>query len=87
MRVRLKTNPNITGYSDSWNTFGASEILVTYDEGDASSEYYTDYEVLIGESWFPMDYAFSNHMIISNNENDKFREPKDDKERARGYYY
>lgn len=36
-------------FSSEWNNYGMSEIIVYFDEGDASSEYAADWRSLNGE--------------------------------------
>jgi len=87
MRVRLKTNHDITGYAERFNTHGLGEIIVGYDEGDMSSEYITDYEVLLtGGIWVDMSEAFKEKHLIYDNYNTRFREPISDEEYQRGWF-
>jgi hypothetical protein len=87
MKIRLKSNPEITGFSNSFNTHGLSEIIVGFDEGDMTSDSVDKYEVLIGNNWKDMSAAFDNRDIIPDNYNQYFAIPKNEEERARGYYY
>lgn len=88
MRVRMKDKPEITGWSSSFNTHALSEIIVSYPEGDMSSEYIRDYEVFLGKTqeWKDMKEAFANKDLISDNYNTSFSEPATEEDRERGYY-
>ena len=85
MKVRLKNNPEITGFSNTFNPASVIEIIVMYDDGGGDSDFITNYEVLIDDKWIDMSDAFKNHDLITDNYNTEFFEPKDDEERKRGY--
>ena len=85
MKVRLKSDHEVTGFSNTFNPASGIEILVMYDDGGGDSDYIRYYEVLINDKWIDMNDAFKNHDLITDNYYTKFFEPKDDKERKRGY--
>jgi hypothetical protein len=86
MRVRRKSTGTM-GEATDFNTHGLSEIIVCFDEGDMSSEFVRDYEVLLSTGeWRDMNLAFAANALIPNDMNTSFRESRSDKERARGYY-
>lgn len=88
MKLRNKNRPEITGYSDGFNTHSLSEIIVYFEDGDASSEYISDYEVFLEKTneWKDMKMAFANRDIIPDNYNTTFSEPTTEEERERGWF-
>lgn len=88
MKLRKKDKPEITGYSDDFNEHSLNEIIVYFEDGDASSEYIRDYEVFLEKTseWKDMNTAFDNRDLIPNNYNTAFSEPKTEEDRERGYY-
>ncbi len=70
-----------------FNTHGLGEILVYFDDGSASSEMVSDYDVLLpnGE-WKTLGQALKDHDVISDNFNQYLAFPTNDLERERGWY-
>ena len=88
MKVRnIKTQA--LGYSSEFNIHSLDEIIVYFEDGDCSSEFISDYEAYLSltSGWVNMNEAFESQYIIINNENTNFREPYNDHERERGWYY
>lgn len=87
MRVRMIKKPEITGWSDRFNTHGLGEIIVGYDDGDMSSEYIKDYEVQLENGvWLELSRALRCHIVVTDNYMDHFREVKTEEEYEKGYY-
>lgn len=87
MRIRMIDKPEITGWSDSFNIHGLGEIIVTYDDGDMSSEYQKDYEVCRENgTWVPFNEALKSHEIVSDDRFHHFRFALSDEEKEKGYY-
>lgn len=88
MKVRKIDDHKVEGFSDSFNTHGLGEIIVGYPEGDMSSEYISEYEVQLSDgTWMPMREALKENKVISDNYDRHFREPINDVERERGFYF
>lgn len=86
MKVKNKTTSTI-GYSNKFNIHAISEIIVTFKEGDCSSEFISDYEVQLKTGEFKdMSTAFKDKDLISDNYNTEFREPINTEEFKRGWY-
>lgn len=87
MKVRNKANGS-EGYSNTFNVHALSEIIVCFLDSDCSSEFISDYEVYLEskQEYMDMLQAFKEKLIITDNYNTNFREPKDDQERERGWY-
>jgi hypothetical protein len=88
MKIRNKDTESL-GYSSEFNTNSISEIIVCYEGGDMSSEYISDYDVFVTSinTWMDMHQAFDEHLVIPNNENTRFGEPVNQKEKERGWSY
>lgn len=86
VKVRNKNN-GMVGSSDQFNTHGIGEIIIGFDDG-ADSQFVRDYDVQLklGE-WKDMNEAFRDRDIIEDNYATWFREPVNEEERVRGYYY
>ncbi len=86
MKVRHKEKGHI-GFSDRLNTHGLGEMIVNFEEGDASSEFCSDYEVWLEskKEWKDLNQAFEDHDVINDNFNTIFFEPKTEEDRLRGY--
>jgi hypothetical protein len=87
MIVRLKQNNNVKGTSNSFNTLTVGEVLVHFDDGSMTSMYISDLDVLITRElkWIPLSEAFKQKLVITDNYNTHFFEPKDKEEKIRGY--
>lgn len=92
MKVRLKDKPEVTGWSGQFNVHAVSpqEIIVGFDDGDMSSDYSRDYEVLLDEDkptvrWRSFRDAFAAHDLIIDNHNTVFFEPTNVEDRTRGF--
>lgn len=71
-RVRLKKDHTVLGTASRFNTLSVSEMIVTYNEGDASSEFVSDYDVqLQDDSWKDMREAFRDKDLVSD-EQDRY---------------
>lgn len=89
MKIRKKSNHLITGVATGFNVRGLGEIIISYDnEGGMDSDYICDYDVFLPSinGWKAMDEAFKDRDLIPDNYNTRFREPKNDEERQRGWY-
>jgi len=88
MKVKNKETGTL-GCSNEFNIHAISEIIVLSDEFDCSSEFIKDYEVFIESKteWIDMSEAFSRKLILTDNLNTEFREPANDEEKIRGWYY
>lgn len=85
MRVRNK-NSGTEASSGRLNTHGLGEMIVQFDEGDASSEYISDYEVQLPDgSWKDLPQAFRDHDVITDNYDTVFFFPRNDEDRRRGF--
>lgn len=87
MKVRNKKSGAL-GCSNKFNMHAMSEIIVYFDEGDCDSAFISKYDVFleVKKTWKPMDEAFRDKDIITDNYNSEFREPYNDAERERGWY-
>jgi hypothetical protein len=86
MRVRSKKTGSL-GEATDFNIHGLGEIVVYFDEGDCSSEFFREYEVqLTSGEWKDMRQAFVDHDLIPNDLNTSFRESRSDAECAQGWY-
>lgn len=88
MKIRNKKTLS-QGNSSRFNTHALSEIIVCSVDGDCFSEFISECEVFIPnmDSWVDMYKAFQDNLIIPDNHNTSFREPLNDEERKRGFYY
>ncbi|BBB91034.1 MAG TPA: hypothetical protein PKA28_10705 [Methylomusa anaerophila] len=88
MKVRSKKTGDL-GYSSKFNLHAMSEIIVYFEEGDCDSAYIDEYDVFLEstKTWKPLNEAFRDRDIITDNYNSEFREPRDAVERERGWYY
>jgi hypothetical protein len=75
---------NVVGESGSFNTSSLSEIIV-HDDNGSDSVYMRDYLVLIDETWMTFTEAFTKKLIITDNHNTCFFEPKNEEDKERGY--
>lgn len=84
MRIRYKNNHSTTGFANEFNTYGMGEVIVYFDEGDATSEYIRELEVEVNGEWIDMKQAFRDKILMSDNYDVRFGIPTD-KDRERGY--
>lgn len=85
MKVRNRRT-GVYGYSDHLNTASSSEIIVHFEDGDASSEYIVDYDVQLPDGrWTPLREAFAAHDVVPDNWNQGFASPRDTTARERGW--
>jgi hypothetical protein len=85
-KVRLKSNPALTGEVSEFNTHGLGEIVGGIGE-DYDSWYIRDLEVLINGEWKDMMQAFKDKDLIPNNFNTRFIEADNQVDKERGYYF
>lgn len=85
MKARLKDRPEITGYTDTFNTHALSEVVMYFDDGDADSVFMKDVQIQVGEEWKDLKQAFADKDIITDNLNTRFGPPRDDAARERGF--
>lgn len=88
MKVRLKTNHAVTGFSNRFNTHGLGEMIVGFDEDDMDSCSISEYQVFLvlsPKGWVDMDQAFQDKDLIPDNFNQHFGEPRTFEERERGW--
>jgi hypothetical protein len=86
MKVRHKIH-HTEAWSSRFNISSLNEIIVTFDDGEQSSEYMRDWEAWISthEKWMPIGEALKSHDIITDNDNTAFFEPRTQEDRERGY--
>lgn len=83
MTTRYKHNPEEVRYTNSLNIHGLSEVNM----GDDLA-FIKDLEVQLSSGeWKCMSQAFRDRDIITDNYNQWFREPKNQEEKERGFYY
>lgn len=90
MKIRKIDNHSITGNSSTFNTAGHDEVIVFYDDenGGCDSEYIREWEVYLSDGkWHNLSKAFSEKLVISDNYDQHFREPENDEEKERGWYW
>lgn len=74
------------GYSSTFVPNCVGEIVVAYPDGDQSAEYIKDFMVWVeDERWVGMPEAFKTHLLITDNHDTRFFEPKNAEDRERGY--
>ena len=85
MKLRHKETGSI-GHSNSFNVHSVGEIIVYFDEGDASSEYVGDYDVWLLRrcEWKDVRQAFKDHDVAIDDYDAKFYEPNCEEEKVRG---
>lgn len=95
MKFRYEAKPTITGVSSEFNVHSLSELILYFDEGDATSEDFELLEVLIENpviagvdsgTWMDFRQALQERFVIPDNYNRYFREPLTIRERDRGWY-
>jgi len=87
MKIRLVDQPNVTGHASEFNTSALNEVIVYYDDGSADSEYFHNLQVfLTNQTWIGLKEAFGLHLVIPDNYNRYFREPRSELERDRGWF-
>jgi hypothetical protein len=84
MRVRYKDKRHIEGQATSFNTHAAAEVLLQFDDGDGTSEFIRELDVLLPTGWKDMMQAFKDQDIVPDNYNAWFGIPNAE-EKARGY--
>lgn len=85
MKIRYKNQPDITGISSEFNTYGLGEVIVHFPDGSATSEEISELEVEIHDEWVDMRNAFRRRLLINDNYNIRFFEPQTADDRERGY--
>lgn len=88
MLVRNKATKT-EGQSSSFNNAAYAEIIVYFLDGDCSSEPVACYDVYLKSSgtWVDMADALAQNLIIPDQYDIQFREPADEQEKQRGWYY
>lgn len=88
MNVRYIDNKNIIGSSERFNQAGIGEVIVIFPDLDCTTELIKDLEVQLSDgSWHNMSEAlFKNHLLIKDNYNIYFSEPRNDLDKEKGYY-
>jgi len=88
MRARLIADrENTEGWSTEFNTHSLNEVIVYFDDGDADSMFFQDVEVLLSNQvWIGLKEALGLHLVIPDNYNRYFREPRSELEREKGWY-
>jgi hypothetical protein len=83
----MKKDNSIQGWSSSLNTAGVGEVIITYEDGEMSSEYISEYDVLLSSGeWKCLRESFRSHDLVTDNTDVHFREPASSEERVRGWY-
>lgn len=75
MRIRYKDKPHITGHASRFNLHSVSEVIVQFDDGDATSEYIRELEVFLEGSlqrWMPLRDAFKSGNVVTDEYNTQF---------------
>lgn len=72
MKLKHKVHGHI-GYSSEFNMHGLGEMIVFFEEGDASSESISDYDVLIDDKWIDMNEAFKSGLLVEDEFGKHFR--------------
>lgn len=95
MRVRYTDRPEITGFTDKWNTHGLGEVILFFDDGDATSEEVRLLDVLLEHpltssvykegAWVPLSAALKSNDVITDNYNVSLFEPKTEEDKVRGW--
>jgi hypothetical protein len=87
MKVRSVKNLEHTGFSSGFNTHAMAEIFVGFDDGDYTTDFMHNYEVLLSNgAWKNLSDAFKDKDVIPDNYNCYFREPANLFEKNQGYY-
>jgi len=88
MKIRNK-NTGSLGSSNDFNIHGMSEIVVYFEDGDCDSDFIKNYDVYIKDidEWVDMHEALKQYLIVTDNYNTTFREPRNQGEKQRGWYY
>jgi hypothetical protein len=85
MNVRYLNQPDLTGRSLEFNKHAASEVIVLFDDGDATSEFICELAIQLPDGeWKPMKQAFADKDIVPDNLNNWFGFPSPE-EKSRGY--
>lgn len=73
MKVRYKDSKT-TATAHQFNTHGSLEVIVHFDEGDATSEYISRLEVYFPhrDQWMDMQEAFRKGDLIKDEYNTQF---------------
>ena len=88
MKLRMTKNPEITGVGNKFNTHDLFEVIVYFDEGDCDSCFGRELDVQLSDGkWVSLSQAFRDKLVINDNYNIEFREPKNQEEIDRGFYY
>ena len=85
MRIRLKNNPKIKGFSSGFNEHALNEVIVCLDVYDCDSFYLSEIEILIYGLWIDFNVAFRNKDIITDNYNTRFFKPMNWNDKKRGF--
>ncbi len=86
MKVRYHDRPHVTGTAIEFNTHATAEVLLNFDEGDATSEFIRELDVQLPDgNWKPMKRAFADKDIIPDNTNSWFGLPTSPEEKQRGW--
>lgn len=74
MQVRYKDKPRVTGTSSQFNIRSVSEVIVHFDDGDATSEFQRELQVFLPatNSWKDMNKAFADGDIVTDDYNTCF---------------
>lgn len=82
MNVRHKVTKTL-GYSSDFNIHSLNEIVVGFE--DMTSDYLTNYDVLIDDVWMDFQTALKEHKLIVDNYNTRFFVPTTEEDRIHGY--
>lgn len=74
MKVRYKDKRHITGTASAFNLHSVSEVIVHFDEGDATSEFQSALQVYLDgrNEWMDMNAAFKAGHLITDDYNTHF---------------
>lgn len=87
MKLRMTEKPEVTGFGNKFNTHALFEVITYFDDGDCDSCFGRDLDVQLSDGrWMSLSQAFRDKLIIIDNHNTEFREPKNQEEIDRGFY-
>jgi hypothetical protein len=83
-KIRSKKT-GVIGSSSQFNVHGIGEIIVAYEDGDMDSCFIKDFDVFLQNEWIDLSESFRNHLLITDNYNTIFFEPRNEEEKIRGF--
>lgn len=93
MKIRLKDNPKVTGFSMGFNIHAMAEVIVGFDDDESGQSmgmdscFISELQVLLKDgAWKDLGQAFKDKDVITDNYNIDFREPLNEAEKEQGWY-